>query len=142
VNTASLAGLMTGSGIYGVTKQAVVALSESLYNELKTAEAPIGVSVLCPGWVNTRIADAERNRPDELANVAAPELTPEREQMLEMVRNFLRSGMDPADIADQVVNGIRDEKLYIITHPQMDFLFKERFDRILARENPVPRMLG
>ena len=67
VNTASLAGLMPGRGIYGVTKQAVVALSESIYNDLKVADAKIGVSVLCPGWVNTNIIDAGRNRPAELA---------------------------------------------------------------------------
>ena len=54
VNTASLAGLMPGRGIYGVTKQAVVALSESLYNDLKAMDAKIGVSVLCPGWVEWR----------------------------------------------------------------------------------------
>ena len=142
VNTASLAGLMRGSGIYGVTKQAVVALSESLYNELHLANAKVGVSVLCPGWVNTKIAEADRNRPAELANTAEPELDPARAAGLEMVRNFLKNGMDPADIAQQVFEAIRDDQLYIITHPEMDFLFKERFENILARKNPVPRAMG
>lgn len=142
VNTASLAGLMPGRGIYGVTKQAVVALSESLYNELKLAEQKIGVSVLCPAWVNTKIADAERNRPTDLANPGDAGSDPQRDAASEMVRNFLRNGMDPADIADQVFNAIRDDKLYIITHPEMDRIFKERFDNIVARENPVPRLMG
>lgn len=142
VNTASLAGLMPGRGIYGVTKQAVVALSESLYNELKLAEHKIGVSVLCPAWVNTKIADAERNRPTDLANPGDAGSDPQRDAASEMVRNFLRNGMDPADIADQVFNAIRDDKLYIITHPEMDRIFKERFDNIVARENPVPRLMG
>lgn len=142
VNTASLAGLMPGRGIYGVTKQAVVALSESLYNELKLAEHKIGVSVLCPAWVNTKIADAERNRPTNLANPGDAGRDPQRDAASEMVRNFLRNGMDPADIADQVFNAIRDDKLYIITHPEMDRIFKERFDNIVARENPVPRLMG
>lgn len=142
VNTASLAGLMPGRGIYGVTKQAVVALSESLYNELKLAEQKIGVSVLCPAWVNTKIADAERNRPTNLANPGDAGRDPQRDAASEMVRNFLRNGMDPADIADQVFNAIRDDKLYIITHPEMDRIFKERFDNIVARENPVPRLMG
>ncbi len=142
VNTASLAGLMRGAGIYGVTKQAVVALSESLYNELHMANAKVGVSVLCPGWVNTKILDAPRNRPALLANAAEPGPDPQRDAATEMIRNFLKNGMDPAAIADQVLEAIRDEKLYIITHPEMDVIIRERFDNILARENPVPRALG
>ena len=59
-----------------------------------------------------------------------------------MVRNFLKNGMSPAEIADQVFEAIRDDKLYIITHPEMDGIIRERFDKILARENPVPRLLG
>lgn len=141
VNTASLAGLMRGSGIYGVTKQAVVALSETLYNELKLANAKVGVSVLCPAWVNTNIADAERNRPSDLSStVHPPDAT--REQTTEMVRNFLKNGKAPAEIADQVFEAIRDDQLYIITHPEMDVIIKERFDNILGRQNPKPRMLG
>ncbi|MEK7248431.1 MAG: SDR family NAD(P)-dependent oxidoreductase [Chloroflexota bacterium] len=142
VNTASVAGLMPGRGIYGVTKQAVVALSESLYNELKLAEAKVGVSVLCPGWVDTKIADADRNRPAGLANAAEPLPDPRRDATTEIVRNFLKNGMSPAEIADQVLEAIRDDRLYIITHPEMDGIVKERFDKILARENPVPRLLG
>jgi NAD(P)-dependent dehydrogenase (short-subunit alcohol dehydrogenase family) len=142
VNTSSLAGLMRGAGIYGVTKQAVVALSESLYNELKLANAKIGVSVLCPAWVNTRIADAARNRPGQHANAAEPEPTAQQAAALDMVRNLLKTGKSPEEIADQVIEAIREEKLYIITHPEMDGIIKERFDNILGRENPVPRMLG
>ena len=133
---------MPGAGIYGVTKQAVVALSESLYNELKLSNAKIGVSVLCPAWVNTNIADATRNRPAELANAAEPDPDPRREQISEMVHNFLKNGKSPAEIADQVITAIRDDKLYIITHPEMDGIIKTRFDNILARQNPVPRILG
>ena len=142
VNTASVAGLMPGSGIYGVTKQAVVALSESLYNELKLANAKVGVSVLCPGWVDTKIAEADRNRPAELANAAEVVPDPRRDVVTEVVRNFLKNGKSPSEIADQVLEAIRDDKLYIITHPEMDGIIKERFDNILARENPVPRLLG
>jgi NAD(P)-dependent dehydrogenase (short-subunit alcohol dehydrogenase family) len=142
VNTASLAGLMRGAGIYGVTKQAVVALSESLYNELKVAEAKIGVSVLCPGWVATNIGDASRNRPAELPQTHDSIPDAQREAMETMVNNFLENGMKPAEIADQVFNAIRDDQLYIITHPDMDFIFKERFDNIVNRRNPTPRMMG
>jgi NAD(P)-dependent dehydrogenase (short-subunit alcohol dehydrogenase family) len=142
VNTASLAGIMPGRGVYGVTKQAVVALSESLYNELKLAGSKIGVSVLCPGWVNTNIIDADRNRPTDLARTADAIPEAQRELLETTVRNFLKSGLDPSAVADQVFEAIRDDKLYIITHPEMDYIVKERFDNILARKNPVPRMLG
>lgn len=142
VNTASLAGLMPGRGIYGVTKQAVVALSESLFNDLKLMDAKVGVSVLCPGWVDTRLADAERNRPAALANAASRPPDPKGDAAGEMVRNFLKTGKSPAEIADQVFEAIRDDRLYIITHPDMDYIIKERFDHILAHENPVPRLLG
>jgi NAD(P)-dependent dehydrogenase (short-subunit alcohol dehydrogenase family) len=142
VNTASLAGLMPGRGIYGVTKQAVVALSESMYNDLKVADAKIGVSVLCPGWVNTKIIDAERNRPAELGKTITAVPDAQREQMEEVVRNFLKNGLQPSAVADQVFDAIQNDKLYIITHPDMDFIIKERFDNILSRTNPTPRMLG
>jgi NAD(P)-dependent dehydrogenase (short-subunit alcohol dehydrogenase family) len=142
VNTASLAGLMPGRGIYGVTKQAVVALSESLYNDLKVADAKIGVSVLCPGWVDTNIMDADRNRPAELARTVDAMPDPQREAMDKAVRNFLKTGLQASAVADQVLEAIQNDKLYIITHPEMDFLIRERFDNILARTNPTPRMLG
>jgi NAD(P)-dependent dehydrogenase (short-subunit alcohol dehydrogenase family) len=142
VNTASLAGLMPGRGIYGVTKQAVVALSESLYNDLKVMDAKIGVSVLCPGWVDTNIIDAGRNRPAELSMTADAFADAQREQIDKVVRNLLKTGLQPSAVADQVFEAIRDDKLYIITHPEMDFIIKERFDNILSRTNPTPRMLG
>ena len=142
VNTASLAGLMPGRGIYGVTKQAVVALSESLYNDLKLAGAKIGVSVLCPGWVNTKILDADRNRPAELAKTIDSVPEAEREALETTVRNFLKTGLEPSAVADQVFEAMREDKLYIITHPEMDGIVRERFDNILSRTNPAPRMLG
>jgi short-subunit dehydrogenase len=133
---------MPGRGIYGVTKQAVVALSESLYNDLKVADAKIGVSVLCPGWVDTNIMDADRNRPAELARTVDAMPDPQREAMDKAVRNFLKTGLQASAVADQVLEAIKNDKLYIITHPEMDFLIRERFDNILSRTNPTPRMLG
>jgi NAD(P)-dependent dehydrogenase (short-subunit alcohol dehydrogenase family) len=142
VNTASLAGLMPGRGIYGVTKQAVVALSESIYNDLKMADAKVGVSVLCPGWVDTNIADASRNRPTELSKTVEALPDEQRELMDTAVRNFLKTGLQPSAVADQVFEAIRDDQLYIITHPDMDFIFRQRFEDIMSRTNPTPRMLG
>jgi NAD(P)-dependent dehydrogenase (short-subunit alcohol dehydrogenase family) len=142
VNTASLAGLMPGRGIYGVTKQGVVALSESLHNDLRVAEAKIGVSVLCPGWVDTNIADASRHRPAELAKTVGALPDDQREMMDKTVRNFLKTGLQPSEVANQVFEAIRDEKLYVITHPQMDFIFRQRFDDITNRRNPTTRLFG
>ena len=142
VNTASLAGVMGGGGIYGVTKQGVVALSESLYNELGLAGSQVKVSVLCPAWVNTQIIEAERNRPQELENLAEPPVDPQRAAAREMVRNLLKTGQSPAEIADKVLDAIREERLYILTHPEMNGIIQARMENILGQRNPVPRALG
>jgi len=142
VNTASLAGVMGGGGIYGVTKQGVVALTESLYGELALAGSKVKVSVLCPGWVDTRIIDASRNRPQDLQNAVDPPVDPQRAAMTEMVRNFLKAGQSPAEIADKVLDAIREEQLYILTHPEMNGIVSTRFEDILAQRNPLPRTLG
>ena len=137
VNTASLAGLMAGGGnTYGVTKHGVVSLSESLYLELQTAGAKISASVLCPGWVNTDILDAERNRPPELAN-PAQEPDPIVEEGRKMVRGLLESGLSPDNVADQVFNAIRDDRFYILTHPEMTPVVERRMNDILGGRNPT-----
>ena len=71
VNTSSATALVRGGNMYGITKHAVRALSEALYVQLKQRGAPVGISVLCPGVVNTRLFDGERNRPAELRNPSA-----------------------------------------------------------------------
>jgi NAD(P)-dependent dehydrogenase (short-subunit alcohol dehydrogenase family) len=142
VNTSSFAGMMGGGGIYGVTKQAVVALSESLFSELKVAGAKVGVSVLCPAWVKTSLADAARNRPKELTNTAEAPPNAQSAAAEQMIRNFLDGGLPPSEIADQVMTAIREEKLYILTHPEMDDIIRTRFDNILARRNPEPSLLA
>ena len=142
VNTASLAGVMGGGGIYGVTKQGVVALTESLYHDLAQAGSKVKVSVLCPGWVNTRIIDADRNRPEELQNAAEPPLDPQRAARAEMVRNLLKSGQSPAEIANKVLEAITEEQLYILTHPEMNGIISTRMENILAQRNPAPQILG
>src|SRR5688572_7489957 len=76
INTASQAGLVTANSIYSITKHAVVALSEALHLQLQQQGAPIGVSALCPLFVDTRIMASERNRPEELQNAATPEEMP------------------------------------------------------------------
>ena len=141
VNTASIAGLVPGGGIYGITKHAVVAASESLHAQLLQMDAKVRVSVLCPGWINTRILDSARNRPSELAD-AEVEPTPQEQAMRDQVVQFLKAGMPPERVADMVFEAIRDERFYIITHQDFDEIIRTRMEDILGRRNPVPRMLG
>lgn len=126
VNTASMAGLHSfpGLGPYCVSKFAVVALSEGLSAELMGSG--IGVSVLCPGWVRTKISDSGRNRPGGAATLPQGPGVAAAEGFAALVR----SGMDPAQVASAVLEAIRAEDLYILTHPEMRGPVEERFKRI------------
>jgi NAD(P)-dependent dehydrogenase (short-subunit alcohol dehydrogenase family) len=136
VNTGSIAGLVNGNGIYGVSKHAVVALSESMFSQLKLREAKVGVSVLCPGFVSTRIYEADRNRPAELQNENAAPVDPEARRAMSRV---VTEGTPPSEVAEKVFEGIREERLYIITHDNFDDAIRSRFENVLGRKNPVPR---
>jgi NAD(P)-dependent dehydrogenase (short-subunit alcohol dehydrogenase family) len=128
VNTASMAGLIHGTGINGITKHAVVALSESLYTELQARQAKIGVSVLCPGAVNTRILEAERNRPE------APErplLSPDIQARLAAFTEQIKNGLDPSVVGQIVVHAILCDRFYVFTHPGLDRI-RQRMECILA----------
>ncbi|MFP6796269.1 MAG: SDR family NAD(P)-dependent oxidoreductase [Pseudomonadales bacterium] len=125
VNTASLAGhfAIPGLGVYTATKYAVVGISETLRADLK--QYNIGVSVLCPGVVNTNIFDSGRNRPSHLQGetdtaqmVLSDDLAaPEREQrMAEMMARAL----DPAVVGDMVLHSIQEDEFYIFTHPEVE----------------------
>ncbi len=140
VNTASTAGLSTGPGlpIYHATKHAVVALSEVLHYEFALTGAKLGVSVVCPLFVDTRIVDSARNRPAELQNdPAAGPVRPEMEPAMQAFRQLLASGQTPAQIADDVFNAIRDEKLYVISDPRTLDGVRTRMEDILAERNPT-----
>jgi NAD(P)-dependent dehydrogenase (short-subunit alcohol dehydrogenase family) len=130
VNTASIAGLVTAPalGIYTVTKHAVVALSEVLAAELAQRNAPIAVSVLCPSWVQTRILEAGRNRPAAIHN-AAPGGDPAGNAA---IRQLVESGMSPEQVAHEVFAAIRDERFYILTHPETKAWIRRRMEAILT----------
>jgi NAD(P)-dependent dehydrogenase (short-subunit alcohol dehydrogenase family) len=142
VNTASIAGLISGWGIYGVTKQAVVAMSESLAAQLQLIDARIGVSVLCPSAVNTNIPTSRRNRPPDLINDAddpANVITPQMQRYRERMNAALAFGKDPAEIADIVYNAIRNGDFYILTHPdQQEERVRARAETIISRRAPRP----
>ncbi|HVN84869.1 MAG TPA: SDR family NAD(P)-dependent oxidoreductase [Candidatus Binatia bacterium] len=137
VNTASLAGMITGPGTapYNVSKFGVVALSETLHHELTMLASPVRVSVLCPGFVNTNIADAARNRPTELADTA-PQL-PGAEEMAQMGRRLLANGSPPSMVADVVFEAIRNERFYIFPHPEWKRHIRTRMDDILEERVPA-----
>ncbi len=138
VNTASTMGLLQGSGIYGVTKHAVVALSEALYQELAGLDAKIGVSVLCPGAVDTNVMDSQRNRPEDLPGDDPPEHIPEDvQQRIDFVRGMLKAGFPPSDMADAVFNGIKERKLYIVpAQPMIKEAIRTRLDNVANERNP------
>ncbi len=137
VNTASMAGMIAGPGTatYNVSKFGVVALSESLHHELLLLGSLVRVSVLCPGFVNTRIADAARNRPAELAETA-PKL-PGAEEMEQLGRQLLANGSPPSKVADVVFDAICHERLYIFPHPEWKEYVRTRMEDILAERTPA-----
>ncbi|HVB51826.1 MAG TPA: SDR family NAD(P)-dependent oxidoreductase [Acidimicrobiales bacterium] len=115
VNTASLAGLggAPGMGPYCAAKFAVVGLSESLFQELALQNTNVGVSVLCPGFVRTRIHQSERNMPNELVSYNED---PTARFMQDMASTAVNAGIDAADVAAAVEDAVRTKKFWILTH--------------------------
>jgi NAD(P)-dependent dehydrogenase (short-subunit alcohol dehydrogenase family) len=135
VNTASMGGLISGNSIYGMTKHAVVALSETLYFQLKARNANVGVSVLCPLFVDTRIMESERNRPPDLWNPDGPGSNPLAATWIGREGNI-----SPAEQAEMVLEDLRAGRFYMFPHMQaIDDNVRARFENILGRTNPEPR---
>jgi NAD(P)-dependent dehydrogenase (short-subunit alcohol dehydrogenase family) len=126
VNTASTAGLyaMPIIGPYNVSKFGVVALSETLHRELEAAGSQVGASVLCPGVVATQIAESQRNRSAESAQQHSS--SPQEDGFLTASGQMTRDGMDPAKVADLVVDAIRSSRFWILTHPNWLDILDER----------------
>ena len=140
VNTASVAGLISapGLGVYQVTKHGVVTLSETLHHEVAQQNAKVKVSVLCPGFVNTNIMDSDRNRPDELQNASAQaQENSGVSELKETIREAVQAGTSPDVVADYVFQAIRDEKFYILTHPELKHAVQTRLEDILLQRNPT-----
>jgi NAD(P)-dependent dehydrogenase (short-subunit alcohol dehydrogenase family) len=140
INTASVAGFLSvpGSSVYCATKHAVVTLSECMRHELAIEGARIGVSVLCPAFAPTGIADAERNRPAELAAK-----NPSAGLFDARLRKAVESGRLTADdIARIAFEGIEADRFYILTHPRIKPAIATRMEDILEERTPtdtVPR---
>jgi NAD(P)-dependent dehydrogenase (short-subunit alcohol dehydrogenase family) len=135
VNTASMAGLHpSASPIYDASKHAVVALSEDLYRMLRQMQAPIGVSVLCPGWVRTNILDAERNWPVSLGT--RPEHAVVADVVLPHVQRAVDEGTNPAVVADLVANAVMADRFWVLPHPEFVDLAVRRWHSIAEGLNP------
>ena len=113
VNTASIAGLAgaAGLGVYCTGKFGVIGLSESLFHDLAARESNVGVSVLCPGFVNTRIFESHRNMPDHVRAAVTPDPGAD-----EVTRTVVGFGIPPADVADQVLAAVRERRFFVLPH--------------------------
>jgi NAD(P)-dependent dehydrogenase (short-subunit alcohol dehydrogenase family) len=137
INNASIAGLISyhPNTPYIVSKHAVVALSENLYHWLKRYDSRIRVAVVCPGPVESRIMDSTRNRPVESRDEALEMDVVERRALRELVR-ALRKQMPAEQAAGMVFQGMRDEKFYILTHPELKPAIQRRMEDLLDESNP------
>jgi NAD(P)-dependent dehydrogenase (short-subunit alcohol dehydrogenase family) len=137
VNTASIAGLLPGFGpSYDASKHAVVAISEDLFHTARIAGLPVGVSVLCPGWVRTRIVDADRNWPGELGD--KPVIDPGASAVEPHVRRAIDEGRTPASVADAVLEAITGDRFWVLPHQDFLDLVGARWETVLERADPAP----
>ena len=136
VNTASMAGLLTppNMGVYNVSKHAVVALTETLYQDLKLVTDQVSASVLCPYFVPTGISHSERNRPQGLP---ATELTPSQRISQAMTEKAVISGKVTAEeVAQKVFDAIADDQFYVFSHPKALGNVASRMEAIVSIQNP------
>ena len=136
VNTASMAGLNSGPLMapYFVSKFGVVALSESMWHEARIDNVPIGVSVLCPGFVKTRIHEADRNRPSELASAWVGDAGSE---FIGRLSAGVESGREVGDVAGLVVDSIRTNRFWILPHGEESHdTVRRRADAIIDGAQP------
>ncbi|CAB3717642.1 SDR family oxidoreductase [Paraburkholderia rhynchosiae] len=147
VNTASVAGLLSppAMGVYNASKHAVVSLTETLYHDLQLAQAAreesgrVGCSLLCPAFVPTGIADAERARPAELRNDSGPT----RSQIAagkQLLRAVQSGKLSAADVADITFEAIAARRFYIVTHPGIMATVKLRHEDIEQLRDPTDPM--
>ncbi len=134
VNTASAAGLVGAvpyMGPYAVSKAGVIALSETLRAELELAGAPIGVSVLCPGFTDTNVLEGYRNREHHRG---AEQRTPASEEVVGFIRDSFTSsiGKSAAAVADLVVDAVLEDRFWVISHGGMEEVFEARFEGVRA----------
>jgi NAD(P)-dependent dehydrogenase (short-subunit alcohol dehydrogenase family) len=132
VNTCSMTSVVAASNMYGITKQAVLALTEVLAADLAAREASIGLTALCPGIIATNLFHGSRNRPADLRNQAGTGGSDEGAELRERMHATLASGMPPSQVAELLVDAVRRNARYLLTDHDWDHLVRERTDAILA----------
>ena len=132
INTASVAAIYSYNYLhpYNAAKAAVVALSEGMWREFATEKPHVGVSVVLPASVDTAIIDDERNAP--AGHVRRSEADPSLAEFRKMYVAGLAVGKSPAEVADIVLEGIRERRLHIFTHPETRALVMQRAEDIIA----------
>jgi NAD(P)-dependent dehydrogenase (short-subunit alcohol dehydrogenase family) len=138
VNTASVAGLVSlpAMAAYNVSKFGVVTLTEGLHHDLTLRQAKLKASVLCPGWVKTRIAESDRHR-GASGNIDPRPLDSVTAQTSLSMRNAVQSGIAPGQVADAVFAAIENERFYILTHPETRAGVRLRMEDILQERLPT-----
>lgn len=148
VNTASMAGLTSPPFMspYSVAKHGVVALSEALYHELSFMHPEVGASVLCPGWVRTRIHEAGRNRPERHGGpTSLADGVDEGEAasgMGDVVSQLIESGIDPAEVAEMVFQAVLECRFWVFTGDEWTALAADNARRAFAGDNPKLQIPG
>jgi NAD(P)-dependent dehydrogenase (short-subunit alcohol dehydrogenase family) len=136
VNTVSMTAVVRATNMYGVAKHAVLALTETIHAQLREREARVGVSALCPGMIATRLFEGSRNRPPELRNEREPAGAEQGREIRRRMHERLQAGMPPSEVADALVRGIQEERLYILTDREWDDRIRTRTEDILLGRNP------
>ncbi|NEK56392.1 SDR family NAD(P)-dependent oxidoreductase [Geodermatophilus sabuli] len=132
VNTCSMTSVVSASNMYGITKQAVLALTEVLASDLAARGASVGVTALCPGIIATNLFHGSRNRPEDLRNEVETEGAREGAQLREQMHAALSEGMPPSEVADLLVDAVRRDARYLLTDHDWDHLVSARTEAILA----------
>ena len=137
VNTASMAGLLNAPnmGVYNVTKHAVVSMSETLYQDLHLVTEQVDCSVLCPYFVPTGIHESHRNRPQDARSDSKP--TPSQLIAQANSAKAVTSGkVTAAEVAQKVMDAVRDRQFYIYSHPQALAIVQKRLEDVVQGRNP------
>ena len=144
-STASMAGLTSPPFMapYNVAKHGVVALSESMFIELQMMAPNVGITVVCPGWVQTQIHNSVRNRPttgEQAPDSAATE--EDAENLRNTIGALIADGLQPSDVAEQVFTAVSTNRFYVLTHPDWSHMVLRNTERMLAGENPQMAIPG
>ena len=138
VNTASMAGMISAPALaaYNVSKFGVVTLSEGLYHDLTLRQSKLGVSVLCPSWVNTRIIESERNR-DASQRTDVDKLERISAKASANIMKAVQNGLTPEEVAKQVIDAVQTNQFYILTHADSHAAINVRAQDILQNRQPT-----